>query len=251
MLSEETRSEIKNLILNKIETKLESYASETEHKPFFEAIFKKDVVMKASIMQSIYTSFGMSIYEQMGIILAKAAGYTADRQFEMRGSIDDDTKLLIGRICDSPICTYTKAEEVDMIRDSIQPGVAATSPDSTVDVRFINHNGTEICIDITTVKPNKKETRSMRKKLLEWTAMRLSQDPKANIETYIGIPYNPYYPDDYSRTFVLSNAHFYEEVLVQEKLWQIFSGEDVYTELIDIFLKVGSELEDKIKTLLP
>lgn len=251
MLSKENRLEIKNLVLLKLENKLVRYASETDHKPFFEAIFKKDIVLKASIMQSIYTSFGMSIYEQMGIILAKNAGYTADGQFLMRGSIDDDTKLLIGRICDAPICTYTKAQEVDMIRESIQPGVAETSPDSTVDVRFIDYNGTEICIDITTVKPNKKETRTIRRKLLEWTAMRLSQDPEAKIETYIGIPYNPYYPNDYSRNFVLNNAHFNEEVLVQEKLWQIFSGQDVYTELIDIFLEVGSELEDKIKTLLP
>jgi len=250
MIELETRKTIKNLISLKIQKKLESYAAETEHKPFFEAIFKKEVVLKASIMQSIYTSFGMSIYEQMGIILANNAGYSAARQYVMRGSIDDETKLLIGAICDSEIGTYTKNQEVDMIRASILPGEAAVSPDSTVDVRFIDNQGAEICIDITTVKPNKKETRAMRKKLLEWTAMRLSQDPNANIETYIGIPYNPYFPNEYSRPFVLANAHYPDEVLVQENLWRKFAGNDVYDDLMEIFLEVGTELESEIENLL-
>ena len=251
MLTDDSRKEIKDLILNKIQNKIRSYTSETDHKPFFEAIFKKDIILKASIMQSIYTSFGMSIYEQIGIILAQSAGYDACRQYKMLGSIDDDTKLIIDRICNLPIDTYTKAEEVEMIRESIQPGPAATSPDSTVDVRFVKNDETEICVDITTVKPNKKETRSMRKKLLEWTAMRLSQDPYANIETYIGIPYNPYYPNDYSRPFVLSDSHYPDEVLVQEALWEMFAGREVYLELIDIFHEVGAELEQQIRTLLP
>ena len=249
MISPKARQAIKDLVLNKIRSKLEEYAAETDYKPFFESIFSKEVVLKASLMQSIYTSFGMSIYEQMALILAESAGYETSRQHKVLGTIDDETRLHIARICDQPIGTYSKAEEVAIIRDMIQPGKPEEDPDSTVDVYIKRPDGVEIFCDITSVKPNKKGTRAMRQKLLEWTAMRFSLDRNAKFETYIGIPYNPYHPEEYSRNFVRDNAHYPDEVLVQEALWAKFAGQDCFAELIGIFDEVGMEMEMEIARL--
>jgi len=190
-------------------------------------------------MQSLYTTFGMSIYEQMGTILSDGVHQSCTHQHKLLGYVDEDTRLLINRICHQPIGTFSKAEEVDQIRASIQQGRNPIEyPDSTADLFVKRQDGAEIYIDITTVKPNKKEARALREKMLVWTALKLSQEQDSQILTYIGIPYNPYHPGAYSRSFVLDNCHR-DEVRVQEELWSLLAGENIFDELMQIFEEVG------------
>jgi hypothetical protein len=249
-VKQETARRILQLIEGKIREKLRDYAAESEYKPFFEAIFSKSVIVQASIMQSLYTTFGMSMYEQIADVLAcDRTGCKVTRQYQLPGSIDSATLSLIEDICSKPIGTYTKEQEIEMIRRSIKAsGAAVTHADCTVDV-FVRDENSEVYIDITTAKPNKKEARALRRKLLIWAALRLSQDNKANPETYIGIPYNPYHPNQYSRRFVLDNCHR-SEVLVQEELWSKFAGEDAFQELLDVFKVVGQEMRAEIEEFL-
>ncbi|MFN3605456.1 MAG: TdeIII family type II restriction endonuclease [Leptonema sp. (in: bacteria)] len=44
------------------------------------------------------TTFGMSIWEQVAVILAKDAGYHAERQYRLLGEIDEDTEKVINEI---------------------------------------------------------------------------------------------------------------------------------------------------------
>lgn len=246
----ETRNKIKNLILNTINSKLEKYTAETSYRPYFSALFDDSVVLQASIIQSLYTSFGMSIYEQIALILAEDNGFGAKRQYPLKGSLNDDTRLLIDEICYNPIGTYTKQQEVEEIRRTIVRGDASKHPDSTVDVYLRDPEDDLITlIDITTVKPNKKESRALRRKLLVWTALAFSQDSTINVNTYIGLPYNPYYPEEYSRSFVWDNCQR-DEVLVQNDLWKVFAGYDVFTELLEIFSEVGVEMKSEIRRFL-
>lgn len=85
--------------------------------------------------------------------------------------------------------------------------------------------------------------------MLIWTALHLSQNKNTNLKTYIGIPYNPYYPNPYKRSFVWDNCHK-TEVLVQEDLWSMFAGEDVFEELIAAFKVVGKEMKVEIDQFL-
>ena len=243
-----TKQEIKDLVINQIEKKLEKYEAETDYRLFYEAILEKETIIKASLLQSLYTSFGMSIYEQIAIILSRSAGYHAERQYELLGSIDQETILLIEEFCSKPIGTCSKEYEIEQIRKIIRPGIAAEDPDRTVDV-YLRKGDEEIFIDITSVKPNKKEARTLRRKLLRWVALRLSQDSSAYVYTYIGIPYNPYFPDVYSRSFVRSNMHE-DEVLVQNDLWELFSGYDVFDELISVFDEVGEITKRRISRFI-
>ena len=235
--------EIEKLVEAKITEKLKAYSAETTYTPFFSAIFDQEVILKAALMQSLYTSFGMSIYEQMAIILAKNAGYHAERQYQLLGEIDRDTAYLIDELCQQPLSS--KEQEIAAIRDSIKAGKPIKDKESTVDVFVKYPNGLELYVDITTVKPNLKEFRSLRKKLLRWVALRLSIDKNAPLDTRIGIPYNPYSPQDYARWTgsELSSHH----LLVQNQLWAAFAGYEVFDEIIEAFNRVGTRLKTSIK----
>ena len=51
-----TKEKISLLVQTKIEEKLLRYKSETDYTPFFSAIFDKETIVKASLMQSLYTN---------------------------------------------------------------------------------------------------------------------------------------------------------------------------------------------------
>lgn len=242
------KAHIKELIKTKINSKLNKYKSETDRKPFFEALFDRSVIIQASIMQSLYTSFGMSIYEQIAVILANTYGYHAERQYALTGSIDPLTEALILEICtrDEP----DKLSEIEEIRNCVQPdNHLSQDPERVVDVYLEKADNQEVYIDITTVKPNLKEFRTLRRKLLRWCALRFSTDRNANVSTYIGLPYNPYDPEPYERWTANELDHQYD-LLVQEDLWKEFTGVDVYSDLLSAFQEVGLEMKERIDQFL-
>jgi hypothetical protein len=238
------------LIRSTIINKIKKYEAESNYRPFFQALFDENVIRQASIVQSLYTTFGMSIYEQMAVLLAKNAGFHAERQYDLLGSINDDTTILISKICEQKISrNQTKSDELEMIRESSSLGPANKTSISRVDVYLCDDNKNEYFIDITTTKLNKKSSRTLRKKMLEWAAIRFSQIPDAQVKTYIGIPYNPYHPHQYNRSFVIDNCHP-GDILVQNDLWALCAGYDVFDELIEIFNDVGQELKSNISGFL-
>ena len=121
-MNENTRVKIKQLITTAINEKLKKYTSESDYKPFFEAIFDKKTVLIASIMQSLYTTFGMSLYEQIAKILAEAAGYKVKTQYDLLGQIDHNTETLINQICSEIEIKKrqpNKQKEITLIKNSI------------------------------------------------------------------------------------------------------------------------------------
>lgn len=119
-------------------------------------------------------------------------------------------------------------------------------PDSTEDL-FVKIGNEENYFDITSAKPNKKEFVALKRKLLTWTALRLSEDKNANVITRLAIPYNPYYPKPYKR-WTLSGLYDLNngEILVGEEFWNYIAGDEIYNELLDIFKEAGEELREEI-----
>jgi len=254
-LSKSTRQSISELLINTIKEKLKSYKPETEHMPFHHALLGKDRYAIFSFVQSVNTTFGMSIWEQVAEILAKGAGYYAQRQYKLLGEIDKDTENLISEIhfqLRQGKRVPNKLQEIDLIRNSIKKGKAILDPDSVVDL-FVKINEQENYFDITSAKPNKKEFTALKLKLLRWTALRLSQNKKAEVFTRLAIPYNPYHPKPYKR-WTLKGLYDLEnkEILVGEEFWNFVAGDDIYNELLDVFQEVGEKLRDEIdRKILP
>jgi len=70
-LSENQKLQIKDLLSNKIEKKLRSYGRETTSMPFLARLIQDSEKIAAySFIHSLATSLGMSIYEDVSVIVA-------------------------------------------------------------------------------------------------------------------------------------------------------------------------------------
>lgn len=248
-LSLKTKKEIATLLTNIVQEKLKPYESETDYMPFHYRLLGKDRYAMFSFIQSMNTTFGMSIWEQVAVILAKGAGYQAERQYKLLGEIDEDTEKLISEIhykLRKSEIPANKISEIDQIRRKIKQGQTKLDPDSIVDL-FVKIGNKENYFDITSVKPNMKEFSALKLKLLRWTGLRLSQNKKAEVFTRLSIPYNPYHPHPYKR-WTLKGLYDLEngEILVGEEFWNFVANNTIYEELLDIFHEVGERLKNKI-----
>jgi len=248
-LSPKTKKQITEVLTTTVLDKLQKYRPETAHMPFHHRLLGKDRYAMFSFIQSMNTTFGMSIWEQVAVILVKGAGGEAERQFKLLGEIDAETEKAIANIhyrLRKGEVAANKLAEIEQIRKIIKQGKAKIDPDSVIDL-FARLKDTENYFDITSAKPNMKEFVALKLKLLRWTALRLSQNKKANVITRLAIPYNPYHPEPYERwtlkgLYDLDNG----EILVGKEFWNFVADDDIYEELLDIFEDVGNVLRDKI-----
>ena len=245
------RNEVKALLISKLLEKLERNAPEAEYKPFFDAIFNKKQIMLASLIQSFYTAFGMSIYEQMAVAIARGNGSTAERQYKLLGQIDTKTNALIDKLDTDLRARKIKGDakkETELIRASIKQGQPERHPDSVVDLYVKTASNEEYYFGITTVKPNKEGFETHKRKLLNWIALRLSQDKKANAHVATVLPYNPFGKEPYKR-FGSDTLFDKSQFLVQEEFWDFIGGDGTFEELIKVCKEVGAELRKKIDAL--
>ena len=244
-----TAEEIKELLTKTIREKLNSYKPETTHMPFHYRLIGRDRYAMFSFIQSLNTSFGMSIWEQVAVILAKGAGNSAKRQYILLGKIDKETEKVINDIhykLRKGEVSANKRLEIDKIRSTVKKGQPKKDPDSVVDL-FVMIGDEENYFDITSAKPNMKDFAGLKLKLLRWTALRLSQDRYAKVFTRLAIPYNPYHPEPYER-WTLKSLYDLEsgEILVGEEFWNFVASNDIYEDLLDVFQEVGEELRPEI-----
>lgn len=243
------RRNIYELLLNTVRTKLREYKPETNHMPFHYRLLGKDRYAMFSFIQSMNTTFGISIWEQVAVILAESAGFHVERHYDLLGEIDTKTEKLIQEIhykLRAGTMEVDKLKEIEMIKKSIKKGSPKKDPDSRVDL-FVKIGEEENYFDITSVKPNMKEFSSLKLKLLKWTALRLSQEKNAKVFTRLAIPYNPYHPQPYQR-WTLKGLYDLNrgEILVGEEFWNFLAGGEVYEELLDVFQQAGKELREEI-----
>ncbi len=248
-LKKETRNKIRKLLINIVRTKLKEYKPETNYMPFHFRLLGRDRYAMFSFIQSMNTTFGISIWEQVAVILAENADFEAKRQYDLLGEIDPKTEELIQNIY-YELRTGTrevdKLEEIELIRKSIKKGKPKKDPDSRVDL-FVKIGDVENYFDITSAKPNMKEFAILKLKLLRWTALRLSQDKEVKVFTRLAIPYNPYHPQPYER-WTLKGLYDLNrgEILVGEDFWNFVANNNIYDELLDVFQEAGDELREEI-----
>ncbi len=246
-----SRKQIKALISNVVIKKINQHKSESENAPFFDAIFGREQVRKASLMQSFYTSFGMSIYEQVGEVLAKENGFEAHRQYHLLGAIDSGTSALITKITNDLKKGKRRgnsAEETKMIKKHIKKSRPVESPNNIVDLFVKDRKGKEYYFGISTVKLNKEGVEDKKNKLLRWMAIRMSQNKNANAQFAVVFPYNPYFPRPYDR-FGTMRVFDKPQLLIQEDFWDLLGGKGTFKELTKIFKEVGNELRSRIDSL--
>lgn len=249
-ISTKTAESISKMLKDTIIAKLETYKPETEQMPFHTRLLGKDRYALFSFIQSLNTTFGISVWEQVAVALAAGVGRRAERQYLLKGQIDGSTDNLITTIIHNlreGNVETDKTKETEVIRKSVMPAEPSSKdPDKVVDFMMEVDDRIEL-FDITSAKPNMKEFVALKTKLLRWTALNYSQEKDREVFTGIAIPYNPYYPKPYDRwtmkgLFDLRNR----EVMVGKEFWNHVAGGDVFEDLLDIFQKTGEELREII-----
>ncbi len=82
--------------------------------------------------------------------------------------------------------------------------------------------------------------RAAKRDLLEIHAMRSVEGKKVKI--YLGMYYNPYYPEEYQRWTCLKFFDKGNDFLIGKDFWDFLGGNGAYEELIDIYEKVREEI---------
>jgi len=248
-MSLQRQTMIKEKIKDCLRAKFQSYSPETSYMPFHHRLLGKDRMALYSVIQSLNTTFGISIYEPVAIALARERFKVAKAQVKPFNKISTEAYQQIQTIMDELRAASknpNKSIEVEDIRKVCQSGNFNRANLTQADIWLETLDGKLFLIDLKTVKPNKGDFQKFKRTLLEWTAAELAKDSEVVVNTMIGIPYNPYEPKRYERWTMKGMLDLDHEVLVAEELWDFIGGKGTYVDLLNAFEQAGIELRPEI-----
>ena len=242
---------IQALIEIALTTKMANFNPESGNKPIHNRLLGEDRMIMFSIIHSINTNIGTSIYEPVARELAIPFFEEVDTQVKLSGNHSTEAQREISAILNELSLGNLQPnqnEELERIRLKAKLGDTETKKMTNIDV-FLRNGNDYYFIDIKTAKPNKDGVQKYKQTALEWMATHLYDHPEANVIPIVGIPYNPYYPKPYDRwTF----NNFFDtseksQLLVAEEFWNFLSGgENIYDQLLECFQIVGDKMRDEI-----
>lgn len=195
------------------------------------------------------TNFGTSIFEPVALALAESNFAGASSQQVAGNQISSESHRVIQNIMDGLTTADTspdKTEEIRLIREVCQQGEMKTVKLTKVDIKLVTYDGTIYLFDLKTAKPNAGGFKEFKRTLLEWVATTLVNNPTANVQTIIAIPYNPYEPQPYNRWTMRGMLDLANELKVANEFWDFLGGSGAYLDLLDIFERIGIELGPEI-----
>lgn len=240
---------VEETIRASIRKRFETYNPEPAVMPFHTRLLGKDRLALYAFIHSLNTSFGTSIFEPVAIALASDRFKIATKQVKSGNQISTSAQFEIQKIMDELTAANKKPDkqkEIETIRKVCQKGEIRTVKPTRVDIYLESNNNEIYLIDIKTAKPNKGGFKEFKRTLLEWVAVTLAENPSANINTLIAIPYNPYEPKSYSRWTMAGMLDLERELKVAEEFWDFLGGEGAYNDLLNSFEKIGIELRQEI-----
>jgi hypothetical protein len=237
------------VLKNSLRHKFQNYKPEPAAMPFHTRLLGKDRLALFSFIHSLNTNFGTSIFEPVALALSKTSFQSAESQATAGTEISSEAHRVIQDIMDKLATAETtpnKPAEMEAIRKVCRKGEMKTVKPTKVDVKLVSVDKTIYLFDIKTAKPNAGGFKEFKRTLLEWVAVTLAINPKANVQTIIAIPYNPYDPKPYSRWTMRGMIDLDNELKVAEEFWDFLGGEGAFTDLLNIFEQVGLELRPEI-----
>lgn len=256
-LTPHQKTEVSTLLSGQIRRKLSEYTPETNNMPFHTRLLGKDRMALFSFIQSVNTTLGTSVFEQVAVIIAKPHFKQAVNQYkDFNNTISDHAQRAIQEIIDDLKSMSKKPDKPAEIASTLkvsQSGTLKTVKRPRIDLFLETLKGDEYYFDLKTAKPNIGEIVGFKRTLLEWIAMRGAVKPKAKVNTLLAIPYNPYEPEPYARWTFQGMLDLPNELKVAEEFWDFLGGDDTYVQLLKVFEEVGialrPEIDAKFKSL--
>jgi type II restriction enzyme len=248
-LPQEQIKKIEDVIRESLRTKFKTYKPETNSMPFHYRLLGKDRMALYSFIQSLNTTFGTSIFEPVAETLASFRFVKVERQFVVGDTISDQAQIEIQHIINeltTGVRNPNKKEEIERIRKVATSGKINKLKTAKVDLFVKSSGGFVHLFDLKTAKPNIGEFKTFKRTLLEWIAIYLFENPEAEINSYIAIPYNPYEPKPYERWTLKGMLDVDNELMVGKEFWDFLGGKGAYEDLLDCFERIGIELRPEI-----
>ncbi len=244
-LSENQKNKITILLRKKMENKLRKYGRETTSMPFLARLIQDNEKIAAySFIHSLATTLGMSIYEEVSIIIASENSQECFRNYGVGGVISTFQKSVIANIItelrNGNRQANIRKETEEVLEASAESGVFQKS--GNIADFYMKKNNVENYFEIKTVKPNIDIFEKSKTKLLEWIARR-----RMSIKVFLAFPYNPYYPEPYSRFTEVGMMDHPNDFLIGEEYWNFLGGENTFKELLDTFDAIGKEFKVKLQ----
>lgn len=240
---------LKEILIKSLRNKFQNYNPEPASMPFHTRLLGKDRLALYSFIHSLSTNFGTAIFEPVAVALAESRFEKALKQQTAGLEISSEAHKVIQEIMnglETANKVPDKKNEIERIREVAQKGEMNKVRLTKVDLWLENNDKELYLFDIKTAKPNAGGFREFKRTLLEWTAAIFAINPKAKINTFIAIPYNPYEPEPYKRWMMRGMLDLENELKVGKEFWDFLGGEGAYEELLDCFEKVGIEMRDEI-----
>ena len=226
-ISIEQKEKIKSLLCQKIDKKLKTYERETSAMPFLARLIQDNEKIAAySFIHSIATTLGMSIYEEVSVIICEPSCNEVFRNYGVGGVISKSQKSVINRIVtelrNNERTANINKEIKEILETSSRNGKFQKSG-NIADLYFFRDN-TEHYFEIKTVKPNIDIFEKSKSKLLEWVSRR-----RKLIKVYLAFPYNPYYPEPYERFTEVGMMDHPNDFLIGNEYWDFIGGENTFS----------------------
>ena len=243
-LSKIQKQKIKKLLSKKIESKLKSYGRESTSMPFLARLVQDNEKIAAySFIHSMATTLGMSIYEDISVIIASERSEEAFRSYGVGGVISSDQKTVISNI----ISNLRNGSRSSKINSEIKEVLAASAENGefhksgNIADFYMKRKGQEYYFEIKTVKPNIDVFEKSKTKLLEWVARK-----RMPINVFLAFPYNPYHPKPYQRFTEVGMMDPPNDFLVGDEYWNFLGGQNTFQQLLKTFDDVGKDFKEQL-----
>ena len=196
-----------------------------------------------SFIHSLATTLGMSIYEDVSVIIASETSEEAFRNYGVGGAISKEQKTVIANI----VAELRNGNREAKIKDEIKEVLTATAENGEFQKSgniadfYMKRNGQEYYFEIKTVKPSIDVFEKSKTKLLEWVARK-----RLPINVFLAFPYNPYYPKPYHRFTEVGMMNPPNDFLIGNEYWDFIGGNNTFPELLKVFDEVGKYFKDKL-----
>ncbi len=243
-LSLSQKQKIKELLSNKIEAKLKSYGRETTSMPFLSRLIQDNEKIAAySFIHSLATTLGMSIYEEVSVIIASETAEEAFRNYGVGGAISKEQKTVISKIIAELRNGNRKANIKKEIREVLKASAVNGEYQKSGNIAdfYFKRNGREYYFEIKTVKPNIDVFEKSKTKLLEWVARK-----RKRVNVYLAFPYNPYHPKPYYRFTEVGMMDPPNDFLVGNEYWDFIGGKNTFPDLLKAFDEVGKDFKEQL-----
>jgi hypothetical protein len=244
-LSRSQKDRISELLSNKIESKLKKYGRETTSMPFLARLIQDNEKIAAySFIHSLATTLGMSIYEDVSLIIASETSEEFFKSYGVGGAISRKQKTVINKI----INELRNGSRFANIKKEISEVIAAPTSggqfqkSGNISDFYMRRGKQEFFFEIKTVKPNIDVFEKSKTKLLEWVARK-----RKPIKVFLAFPYNPYHPEPYSRFTEVGMMDHPNDFLIGDEYWDLLGGKDTFPELLDVFDQVGKKFKKKLQ----